>query len=139
MQARGFGFEPRWLHFDVDYHIKITPHTEENMSDTLSNLVRELREDPEKAKEFFNTLRQTVGPWESVGSANAAVVSGFTRTTIFGESVAVITVGHPKWSISVEGETPKGITPVFHRSTSEVEAKEIVDNLLKEKGYIVLD
>lgn len=105
----------------------------------LSSFIKELEEEPEQAKKFFNTLRRTVGPWEPVGSENAAVVSGFSRATVFGESVATITVGHPKWHIEIEGEAPKGITPVFHRSSSEAEAKEIVDDLLKEKGYIVLD
>ena len=105
----------------------------------LKAVTEEMRSNPELAKEFFDTLRKTVGPWESIGSENAAAISGFSRTTIFGKAVALITIGHPKWNITIEGETPKGITPVFHRSSSEVEAKEIVDDLLKEKGYIVLD
>lgn len=98
----------------------------------LSDLVKEFRENREATKEFLHTLKQTVGPWE-------ATPTGFIRTTIFGETVAVITRGQPVWRMAVEGEVLRDVAPVFHRTTSEPESKEIVDNLLKEKGYIVLD
>lgn len=113
----------------------------------ITNLVKEIEEDPEAAIKLLSSMSKVVKPWTetSVGSLDPAVgrgqnvVKAYKRVSVTGEEVAVIHQDFPTWHIRVMGERPVGAPTVFNKKDAEREAKDFADDQLRELGLILME
>lgn len=135
--------------------------SEENSVALVKELIAELKSSPNTAVEFVKALSKITKPWEPIGYGSTPTntmnvpdgvsakqfaqetitssinISGYRLSTIFGKEVAIIQKATPRWKISIEGAYQSDAPFVSHAQKAESQAKQFVEERLKELGYIV--
>jgi hypothetical protein len=128
---------------------------------TVTDLViREIRDNPVRAREFVSVLGTITMDWEAIGTNGSPInevpvppgknpkdfirsangishISGFKLSTIFGKEVAFISKDSPKWRVTVLGEYQVDSPIIQSGATAEATVKKFAEEKVKSKGYIL--
>jgi hypothetical protein len=136
------------------------PEVTSSTPSIITQLVEELRTQPSQALSLIQVLGKITKPWEPIGTDGNPVnevpvppgqspkefvkvatstthISGFRLTTIFGDEVAQIIKGSPKWRVIVAGEYQIDTPFVHHGQRAEGDVKSFAEGKLRERGYII--
>lgn len=139
--------------------VQEVPEVQEKES-ILEQVIYELKTNPSLSVKLVSVLSKITNPWETIGLSGQHVnelavpqgvsvedfkkklnsnphVSGYRLTTIFGREIAIIVKDHPKYKVTIEGETQADAPFVTHSKKAEDSVKEFAEKRLKEKGYIL--
>ncbi len=104
----------------------------------LKELLKELQESPEDALNLLTHLDKVVRPWQITHEYGNHYTT-LTRSTILGREVANLKKDYPKWKVSIESQVLSSTPTMLHQKDAEASAKIYADDMLKQKGYILLD
>jgi len=148
------------FNFDDEAEVSgATQDLEKQETALVDELIKELEGDPKSAVKFVQAISMITKPWEPLGNngepvnevpvpagvnprefrstATAAYISGYRMTTIFGNQVAELTKGTPKWRVTINGVPQTEAPFVKHSKTAEEAAKKFAEQKLRELGYVI--